>query len=509
MKKTKKIYITTPIFYPSNVPHLGHAFTMVMADILKKYYQKLNYSVFLLTGVDEHGEKILKAAETAEKTVEKFLEENTETFLFLWKKLQISYDVFAKTTDEKHKNFVQKVFSDFLKQKIIYEDKWAGFYCTSCEENYSALYHQQKTVCSLGHELTEKNEDSYFFDLKKNQSKIKDFYIENEIISPCKYKKEIFNSFLNNLENLSVTRKNLNWGVKVSENKNYTIYVWFDALLSYISFDEKNLWNDPDTRIVQIVGKDILRFHAIYWPLILDCLNLKKFSKLLVHGWILINNKKMSKSLNNAVYPLELLELFPLDVIRFYLINLNWNDDNIFDLKEIIVANNTYLSNLFGNIISRFFGFIKKNDFLISTSNKEESNELLKNMNNQIDLFIKKFPEFIESENIPDLLKELFQLLRDCNKLIDDLTVWKIDNKDNLFSSLMISFYRLISLSNFALSPILIETTKKISKQLDQPISEVDISYFLNFENFTNKQLAPLSSIFFERYKFEDFSNIN
>lgn len=330
----KTFYVTTPIFYPSGIPHLGHAFTALYASLLADYKKLIGYDVFFATGTDEHGQKIENAAKKENLSPQELVDKNCNIFKELWNKMGIKYDYFIRTTDENHKRVVQKTFDILLKKGYIYLGVWNGLYCISCEENYTetnALKKDNILCCEHGHKLIEKNEESYFLKIKSFNKWIIDLLSTNkEFLFPQNRAKELINNFLKDdkLEDLSITRTTFDWGIKTINNPKHVVYVWLDALLNYITllgYQSSNpgnfnkFWLSKDTEKIHLIGKEITRFHCIYWPIILKMLDLPLPNKIISHGWIITSTGKMSKSLGNVINPIEIIDKYGRDAFRYFL----------------------------------------------------------------------------------------------------------------------------------------------------------------------------------------------
>lgn len=496
----KKIYITTPIYYSSGKPHLGHAYTTILADVIAKYKKAIGYDVFFTTGMDEHGQKIFDVAKKIKKDVEQMLDDNAKIFQELWKKLDISYDFFARTTKQKHKKIVQKIFSYLYKKKYIYEGIWTSYYCPNCEENYTktqAIKKSGKLFCKLGHELVFKNEPSFFLKTSKFQQWITNYFQKHQnFIYPSFRAKELINNFLEEgLKDLSISRKTLSWGIPIKENKEHVIYVWFDALFNYLTnldFATKKCqnftkyWKDKKCEIVHLMSKEISRFHCIYWPIMLKMLNLRLPNKVIIHGWIINNNEKMSKSKGNVIDPWQYINNFGSDALRYFLIKeSSLESDFNFTDKFFCDVYNHDLANNYGNMLTRIIGMIKKycHDVVpsLTKTNLDHNDQKIIIKRKEI---LKKYKNFINDYKIKDLLNEVQNSYLLLNKYIDETKPW-ILFKNREFSKLF-NFLNIIFNFNcdliILLSPILTQATKRIEKILHLK---------LNFESL-NKDHAKL-----------------
>lgn len=522
----KKLFITTPIYYPSGDPHIGHVYSTYIADALKDYYKLIGYETYFLTGSDEHGQKIEQAAYEANLDPLTYLNQKVNVFKKLWKLMDFQYDQFIRTSDLKHTKIVQKIFQKLQELDLIYLDTWTGLYCISCEENYTkeqVINKDNQIFCVHGHNLIKTNEPSYFLKVNLFQNWIKNFFIKNDFIVPANRKNELLNNFINqNLENLSVSRTKIKWGIQILNNPNHVIYVWIDALCNYISAlgylsenDQlfQKFWNDPQTKIIHVTAKEISRFHAIYWPIILHALNLRMFNKLISHGWILNNNTKMSKSLNNSIDPFYIIKNFPLDGFRYYLLTFDFYKDNSFSYDELIVNYNHYLVNLYGNLISRLVGMTKKyvnNKITPIDSNKfsKEIYEVYENANN----LIKQFIFLVEADNLANLISEINSIIIQCNKLIEIIKPWNCWKNNDLLTikSLLFVLHKVAVFSTFAYQPICKSTSQKAFEILGLINQKINLKWFKENNHFCEWIInSEILSVLYPRLELNHFEHIN
>ena len=388
---TKNFYITTPIYYPSGKPHMGHAYSSIVADIFARFKRIEGYDVLFLTGTDEHGQKIQKEAEKMKKDPKVFCDEISQTFRSLTKILNLTNDDFIRTTETRHLNSVNEIWNRLIKSGDIYLDKYSGWYSVSDEAYYDKDEIEEKDGRKLskasGSEVEWVEEESYFFKLSAFQKKLLDHYKKNDnFILPQSRKNEVISFVEKGLKDLSISRTSFSWGIPVPQNNKHVIYVWLDALTNYLS--ALNFPNTEDKKYkafwpadVHIIGKDILRFHAIYWPAFLIAANLPLPKRVFGHGWILSDDKKMSKSLGNILDPIEVIKDYGIDQLRYYLIKeVSLGNDGSISMENLKNCINNDLANNYGNLCQRVFSFIKKNcnNKIPKASNFKEEDKRIK-----------------------------------------------------------------------------------------------------------------------------------
>ena len=368
----KNFYITTPIYYPSGKPHMGHAYSSIVADIFARFKRLDGYKVLFLTGTDEHGQKIQKEAVKNNKKPKEFCDEISQTFRSLTKTLNLTNDDFIRTTESRHLNSVNEIWSRLIDSGDIYLDKYSGWYSVSDE----AYYDEDEILDKGGKKISKSSgslvewveEESYFFKLSAFQKRLLEFYEKNkDFILPKARRNEVISFVEKGLKDLSISRTSFTWGIPVPENKKHVIYVWLDALTNYLS--ALNFPNTDDEKFksfwpadVHIIGKDILRFHAIYWPAFLLAAKIPLPKRVFGHGWILSDDKKMSKSLGNILDPIEIIKNYGIDQLRYYLIKeVSLGNDGSISMENLKNCINNDLANNYGNLCQRVFSFLKKN----------------------------------------------------------------------------------------------------------------------------------------------------
>lgn len=517
MIKQKKFYITTAIHYSSGLPHIGHVYENVLTDIIARYKRLINYDVYFLTGLDEHGQKIFEKAQENNKTPEEWTDYIATKFLDLWKTLDISNDNFIRTTDKYHVKAVQEAFTELYKKKYITLGQWETLYCVGCEESYTeseAIKKDDGLYCRVGHKLTTKKEPSYFLLISQFQDWIKRYLeINPDFLIPSYRNKELINSFLKEkLLDLSVSRYTTTWGIEILEDKKHTIYVWLDALLNYVTalgYKQKNddnfkkYWEDKECEIVHVVGKDIARFHAIYWPIILKCLELRLPTHILSHGWIMAEDgRKMSKSFNNVIDPVELIKEFDTDIIRYYFAKeFSIESDNNFSKEILVNIYNSDLANIYGNLVSRFFGICKTNNIRILKYNKEtllnETNDVILTINE----VCKKLEKLINNFHINEVLKEILKIGQATNKYIEDTKPWELRKNNKIQEINEICYYiaNSIRVICILLEPVLIKGINKIIQNFNFNKNILEYNSISNFSLLNNFIVNENSEIIYKR----------
>lgn len=506
----KRFYITTPIYYASGLPHLGHAYCTIFCDVLTRCKRLLGHEVFFSVGMDEHGQKIEKNAKNANLPVQIFVDNISNSFKEMWKILGIQYDVFIRTTEKKHISNVQKIFSKMLNNDDIFLGKYIGWYCIECETFWSdSQVGNDKKCPDCLRKVVRKEEESYFFKCSKYIEKLLDFYKKNSnFCFPVSYFNEINNNFIKpGLKDLSVSRVDGEWGIKVIENDKHYIYVWLDALFNYLSavgFDDnsdvyKKFWENKDTEIIHVVGGDIARFHCVYWPMFLMACNYRLPNQVLVHGLIKIKNEKMSKSKKNVIDPLLLIKYFGADVVRYFLIseisfgyNYNFSPERFIERVNILPHQ---LGNLLNRSISMILRYFDGKIPVFNRSITSFDEVIEKKMFSTIE----KYKKNIDNLKIQEAVSNVFDFVMDVNKYIDDTSPWNLHKKKNTkeLESVMAHLAHFLFVIAILLSPVIVNKYKVILDQLGVCKELRKIDFIEKFGVLDNK-IVKKSDILFD-----------
>ncbi|MDR2821861.1 MAG: methionine--tRNA ligase [Mycoplasmataceae bacterium] len=489
----KNFFITTAIHYSSGLPHIGHAYENILADSIARYKRLIGFDVMFLTGLDEHGQKIAEIATKNNMDVVAWTDHIHVKFQELWDKLHISNDKFIRTTDKYHVESVQKIFSKMLSNNDIYLGSWKGLYCVGCEEQYTeeeAIKKEDGLYCRVGHKLIETEEPSYFFKMSEYTNWIKNYFEQHPNFTIPSYRMiEMSNNFINKgLEDLSISRTKFDWGIQILENSDHVIYVWLDALFNYVTalgFEQqddrlyKKFWADEQSEVLHVVGKDIVRFHTIFWPIMLHSLQMRIPNHVIGHGWIMAEDgRKMSKSFGNVVDPNELIDKYGSDIVRYYFIKeFQIDSDNNFSENKLIETYNSDLANIFGNIVSRTIGMINlySNGSLKQLTNT--NTPLIQARKN----FVNSISSLINSFNIKDVLVATVNFGKEINKYIEEKKPWELkkENKFDEINDLLFELTDAIRAFTIILQPVLTNGTKLMKEQMNftnemMQFSEID-----------------------------------
>ena len=486
----KNYYITTPIYYPSAKPHMGHAYSSIIADFFARFKKIDGFNVYFLTGTDEHGLKIQRSAEKLNKDPKSFCDEISKTFEDLTKTLNLSNTDFIRTTEERHKVSVQNLWNILEKNNQIFLSKYSGWYSVSDEAFYNEDEVEEKdglkVAKSSGSAVEWVEEESFFFKLSEWEKPLLDFYEKNKnFILPESRRNEVISFVKSGLKDLSVSRKTFSWGVKVPSDENHVVYVWLDALTNYLSSlkypDENNeLYKNFWPADLHIIGKDILRFHAIYWPAFLLAAKIEPPKRVYGHGWILSGDEKMSKSKGNILDPLEIINVYGLDPLRYYLLKeVSFGNDGNISEEKLENCINSDLANNFGNLCQRVLSFAEKNCSSLIPDHKftDEDLEILKPLNN-----LDKIRSFIDNQDINQYMSFIVDRLFSANKYFNDQEPWKKKDDRLRLNTIVYTALELIRKITILLYPVMPETSVKVLNVFNETENSVDFTSIDNNE---------------------------
>ncbi len=462
---SKKFYITTPIYYTSQAPHAGTAYTTIAADVLARYYRSQGKDVFFLTGTDEHGEKIAQTAKEARKSSQEFVDEIAELYKKAWKKLNISYDDFIRTTEQRHKKGVAKFLLKLKASGKIYQDDYKALYCSGCEDfvfkkdlvDNKCPYHQEEPKL-----ISEKN---YFFKLTDFLPQVKELIEKDKIlIEPQERKKEILSLFKQDLGNLSISREKVKWGIDLPFDKKQKTYVWVEALQNYITAigyeDNPKQFNKYWPADLHLIAKDISKFHAIYWPALLLAVGLKPPKKIFIHGFFTVNGQKMSKTLGNIIDPIHLADKYGTDALRYFLLReFSFGQDGDFNIERLEERYNSDLANGLGNLVSR----------VLTLSEKIKITSSAQGLSKEIKSTQEKYHQAIKEIKFNEALESIWQLIGVCDEYIEKNKPWELakDNQEK-FKKVISDLLNALKEITILLEPFMPETSEKILKQIEE-----------------------------------------
>ena len=477
--ENKKFYITTPIYYPSDNLHIGHAYCSVMADTMARYKRIQGYDVMFLTGTDEHGQKIEEKAKAAGITPKQYVDHVVSGIKDLWKLMDISYDKFIRTTDDYHEKAVQKIFKQLYDQGDIYKGSYEGWYCTPCESFWTETQLVDGKCPDCGREVRRTSEEAYFFRLSKYQDQLIKLFEEHpEFLEPASRRNEMLNNFIKpGLEDLCVSRTSFTWGVPVTFDPKHIVYVWVDALSNYITAlgygsEDDSLYQKYWPADIHLVGKEIVRFHTIIWPAMLMALNLPLPKKVLGHGWLILEGGKMSKSKGNVVDPVVLCERYGVDAIRYFLLrDIPFGSDGTFSNEALITRINSDLANDLGNLVSRTVAMVNKY-FGGTIPTERTAGEFDEDLIALATATKAKVEAYADEMQFSQALTELWALISRTNKYIDETAPWVLAKDEANRARLAAVMYNLceaIRIISILVSPFLPHTAPKIQAQLGAP----------------------------------------
>ncbi|HAA1661494.1 TPA_asm: methionine--tRNA ligase [Campylobacter jejuni] len=497
-------YITTPIYYVNDVPHLGHAYTTIIADTLARFYRLQGHETRFLTGTDEHGQKIEEAAKLRNSTPQEYADKISFEFKKLWDEFEITYDIYARTTDTRHIEFVKAMFLKMWQKGDIYKDEYEGHYCISCESFFTQSQLINDCSCpDCGKNTTILKEESYFFKLSKYQDKILQWYEEKDPILPKNKKNELINFVQSGLKDLSITRTSFDWGIKLPQEINddkHIIYVWLDALFIYISsldFQSKGENAKFWPAHVHLVGKDILRFHAIYWPAFLMSVDLPLPKFIGAHGWWTKEGEKMSKSKGNVVKPKEVVDAYGSEAFRYFLLReVPFGNDGDFSENMLINRINAELSNEFGNLLNRIIGMSTK--YSQGNISKEGVLKFYNAESNQAKEHLNLAVEFLENLQCNRYLEELFKALSVANLAISKYEPWNLikENKHEQANALVALCANILAKTSLLLSPTLPKSCEKVALALNFEISSTNYAKMILDNELLDFKANPCEALF-------------
>ena len=512
-KNKGKYYITTAIAYSSKKPHIGNTYEAIFADSIARFKRMQGYDVLFMTGTDEHGQKIQELAEKSGLSPKEYVDSVAKEIKEIWDLVGTSYDKFIRTTDDYHEETVQKIFKKLYDQGDIYKGYYEGYYCTPCESFFTETQLVDDRCPDCGREVKKAKEEAYFLKLSKYEERYKKYIEEHpDFVTPESRKKEILNNFvLAGLQDLCVSRTSFTWGIPVTFDPKHVTYVWIDALTNYITGVGYRLDKNEEQYAkywpadVHIIGKDILRFHMIYWPIMLMALGEPLPKHIYAHGWMLTGEDKMSKSKGNVIYADELVKHFGVDATRFYsLSEMPYAQDGNITYENFISRYNSELANTLGNLVNRTIAMSNKYfDGLVQ--NKENSNGSLELDNQLKELITKSCEGYINKMNelkVQDAIGDIWNIVRRCNKYIDETMPWALAKDENSKDRLNTVLYNLIEsirIISILLKPIMPETSDKIAVQINVSDEERKLSAVSKFGAYKSGNMVGRATPLFER----------
>ena len=481
IQEPKRFYITTPIYYPSANLHIGHAYCTVMADTMTRYKRMQGYETYFLTGSDEHGQKIERVAKAEGVTPIEYTDKIVATFQALWERLLISNDDFIRTTQPRHMEVVQKIFTTIYEKGDIYKSEYEGHYCTPCETFFTERQLQEGNCPDCGRPTELIKEESYFFKMSKYQDQLLQYIEDNpDFIQPVARRNEMINFIKQGLEDLCISRTTFDWGIPVPINEKHVIYVWFDALTNYISAlgygtDNDDLYQKFWPANIHLVGKDIARFHAIIWPCILMAADLPLPKQIFGHGWVLLNSGKMSKSKGNVVDPNVLLDKYGVDAIRYFLLReISTGADGYYSEEALVNRINIDLANDYGNLVSRSVAMIDKYfDGIVPAPASEPASEFDADLKALAETVGVDAAAYLEKMDFPNALASIWTLISRANKYIDETAPWvlaKDESKKAALGTVLYNLMECIRMSTILLAPFMPLVPGKVAEQTGQQL---------------------------------------
>ena len=510
----KNYYITTAIAYTSGKPHIGNIYEIILSDSIARFKRFQGYNVFFQTGTDEHGQKIEEKATNKNQTPKQFVDDVAQIIKGLWDKANISYDKFIRTTDDYHEKQVQKIFKKLYDQGDIYKGYYEGWYCTPCESFWTESQLVDGKCPDCGREVKKAKEEAYFFKMSKYADRLKEYYNNHpNFVLPVSRKNEMLNNFINKgLQDLCVSRTSFKWGVPVDFDSKHVVYVWLDALTNYITglgydVDGNNQENFKKfwPADLHVIGKDIVRFHIIYWPIFLMALNLPLPKQVYGHGWLLQDGEKMSKSKGNVLYFDDLAEVFGCDAVRYYVLSeMGFENDGLVGWELMTEKINSDLANVYGNLVSRTIAMTNKY-FNGTVENTFESDAVDQSLIEVVEGAYKKVESKFNELKISDAISEVMAIFKRANKYIDETCPWILAKDESNLNRLKTVLYNLceaITVGTTLLAPFMPETANKVAKMLNTKLRTLDNVQKFGLEKQFNVTNSP--EVLFPRLNLKD-----